>query len=266
MSPLIYQNDLPLIKPQWPAPSNVQVFSTTRLGGVSTEPFDTFNLSINSTEGKTHPLENREILKYALDLPEHPRWLSQTHSIEAKDALDITQTTQADASYTNQINTVCAVLTADCLPIIVCNKAGTKVAAIHAGWRGLLNGIIETTITKLNEPPESLLIWLGPAISQKAFEVGQEVYDAFLSKNTEAKEAFIFTPKTQRYYADLYQLARLRLFQLDISYKNIYGGEFCTFSQPNLFYSYRRDQNNSGRIATLAWLTSPKTSQHTLEK
>ncbi len=239
------------IEPVWPAPKTIHAYTTLRSGGVSKKPFDQFNLAQHVGDDEGMVAANREILKNALQLPNEPIWIKQTHSTIAILATEKNTECEADASFTHEKNQICVVLTADCLPILVCNKQGTSVAAIHAGWRGLLNGVIESTLEAMKCDPEDLLIWLGPAISQAHFEVGDEVRAAFLEKDSEAHSAFIPSPN-QRFMADLYLLATQRLHKRGI--QRIFGGNYCTYSDANQFYSYRRDGSKTGRMASLIWI------------
>jgi hypothetical protein len=233
-----------LIPVEWSAPSNVQAFVSTR----NYQGRD-FNLATHVGDDLNHVLHNRRILKETLSLPSEPVWLEQIHGCDACE-IPLQNQNVADASYTSQKGKVCAILTADCLPILLCDSNGEKVAAIHAGWRGLVNGVIENCFRKAGFLPAKTLAYLGPAISQRAFEVGEEVREAFLKHDPIAEKAFV--PHNQKWFADLYLLATQRLNALGVS--QIYGGQFCTFSQPELFYSYRRDKH-TGRMASLIWLT-----------
>jgi YfiH family protein len=238
-----------IIKPNWPAPGNIQAFTTTRQGGYSLAPYDGFNLAMHVGDEEARVQKNRALLKKEYNLPEEPAWLSQCHSTQAVLINDPYELCEADASYTHQNRKVCAVLTADCLPILVCNQAGTEIAAIHAGWRGLADGVIEATLKKLESAPGTLLVWLGPCASKAAYEVSSEVRDFFLKHNPAAESGFTLTTP-DHYLVDLTHLARQRLNDLDVS--GIYGGEYCTISQPDLFYSYRRE-GVTGRMASLIW-------------
>lgn len=193
----------------------------------------------------------------AAHLPQQPYWLNQTHSTDVVSLVgqshDGKQLPAADASVTQMTGQVCLVMTADCLPLLICDKAGTQVAAIHAGWRGLLDGIIENTIAKLSAAPTDLLVWLGPAISQAHFQVGNEVRDAFITYDPQASKAFI--ADGDKWLADLYLLARQRLQTLAVNTTDIYGGDYCTYQQTERFYSYRRD-GQTGRQASLIYLES----------
>jgi len=242
-------NEPQFISPQWPAPSNVKTLQSTRLGGVSLPPYDSLNLGDHVEDNPQHVAQNRMVLE--LSLPATPLWLKQVHSTLVVDEQQALTCPPADASFTRQKNQVCTVMTADCLPVLFCNKAGTQVAAAHAGWRGLLDGILENTLASFSDEPESILVWMGPAIGPAAFEVGQEVYEAFCTQQSSAQTAFKATGQDGKWLANLYALARLRLRQRGI--ENIYGGEFCTFSDEARFFSYRRD-GVCGRQASCIWL------------
>jgi len=240
-----------LIVPEWPAPPQVRAFTTTRSGGVSLPPYDTLNLAMHVGDDAEAVAENRRRLHAQLQLPSEPRWLNQVHGTCAADAALIdTAQCEADASHTALPGVVCAVLTADCLPLLLCNRAGTAVAAVHAGWRGLHAGVIEQTVRAMNLPGEELLAWCGPAIGSDAFEVGAEVRDAFISVDPLAEHAFRPSPGG-RWLADLYVLAHLRLASVGVT--QVYGGDHCTFSEAQLFYSYRRE-GKTGRMASLIWI------------
>jgi YfiH family protein len=238
------------IIPNWPAPANVKALTTTREGGVSQVPYNTFNLATHVGDDADAVKNNRQILIEELNLPSEPIWLNQVHSTIAINAATVSNTPTADASFTNRRNVVCAVLTADCLPILICDKAGTMVAAIHAGWRGLANGIIEATINKFSVKHEDLLVWLGPAIGPNMYEVGADVVKEFTKHDPAAIDAFIILSAT-KWLVNLYQLASMRLKKLGITH--IYGGDHCTYTEQNLFYSFRRS-NKTGRMASLIWM------------
>jgi YfiH family protein len=240
------------IKPDWPAPATIHAVTTTRIGGMSLPPYDTLNLADHVGDNQASVKENRRRLVRELGLPGEPRWLKQVHGTHVPAADEINpDCCEADAAFTSQQNIVCAVLTADCLPILLCNQEGTQVAAIHAGWRGLLAGVIESTIKKMGGNGDELMAWLGPAIGPDAFEVGQEVRDAFIGRRHEAAQAF--TPaENDHWMANIYTLASQRLAGEGVS--EIYGGNLCTYSDPLRFYSYRRD-GLTGRMATLIWIS-----------
>lgn len=245
---------LSVVQPNWLAPKNIKAFTTTRLGGKSTEPFDSFNLGLNVDTDREATISNREQLVQALKLPEPPRWVSQTHSTIVHDASKIEAICEADATFTTESNQVCAVLTADCLPILLTNQQGSFVAAIHAGWRGLLNGILENTLKSSPLVDETTIAWLAPAISQKAFEVGPEVKEAFLDSDPNYVEHFIPSQREHHFCADLYGIARKKLEKFGLAKHQISGGDYCTYSDTEHFYSYRRDGKDSGRQATLIWM------------
>jgi len=239
------------ILPDWPAPANVRAMVTTRVGGVSHAPYDSFNLAIHVGDDPAAVRENRARLRTALVLPAEPLWLKQVHGVAVVDAARAGIEPEADGAFAAQPGTVCAVLTADCLPVLLCNRAGTKVAALHAGWRGLAGGVIEAGVQALGVPGNELLAWLGPAIGPEAFEVGPEVRTAFIQQDAQAAQAFR-TARDGKYLADIYLLARQRLQRLGVA--AVYGGWFCTVTDGAHFFSYRRD-GATGRMAALVWLT-----------
>jgi YfiH family protein len=198
--------------------------------------------------------KKRGDLKTLLRLPNEPIWITQTHSTIVIEATPENREKNADASFTQEPNCICAVLTADCLPILLCNKEGTQVAAIHAGWRGLANGIVESTLNAF-EPSAGLFAWLGPAIGPQKFEVGKDVYDSFTHKHPEAQQAFLAIAENM-WLADLYALAKMRLASEGV--QHIFGGNFCTYTEENLFFSYRRDKGKTGRMASLIWISPEK--------
>lgn len=235
----------------WPAAENVKALTTTRSGGVSQAGYSSLNLADHVDDKPEHVKQNRKILIESLSIKE-PVWLKQVHGIQVVDALSAGHHAEADAIYSNQPDSVCAVLTADCLPLLFCNQQATKVAAAHAGWRGLANGVIEATVAALQENNKDLMVWLGPAIGPECFEVGQEVFDVFVSHDSQAASAFSRVD-SEHYLADIYQLARLRLNQLGI--KKIYGGGLCTYTDEERFYSFRKNKI-TGRMASMIWLES----------
>ncbi len=235
--------------PDWPVVSNIHAVTTLRTGGVSAAPFASLNLAFHVGDNPSHVAQNRTLIKKALGLPAEPCWLQQTHSNCAIEAPFSVPVPQADASYTQQANVVCVVMTADCLPLLVCAEDGSGIAAIHAGWRGLHAGIISNTLLAM--PKKKYQIWLGPALGEHCFEVGDDVYNAFTAKSSENSQAF----KAQangKWLADIYRLARLELAQLGVAEADIYGGGFCTMTDVGRFYSYRREAQ-TGRMATMIW-------------
>jgi len=226
----------------------VRAFTTTRVGGVSGGPYDSFNLADHVGDDPKQVQVNRTRLRQAADLPSDPVWLRQVHGTDVVDAAAGPAT--ADGSFADAAGTVCAVLTADCVPIFLCDRRGTMVGVLHAGWRGLAAGIIEAGVERMDVPGASLLAWLGPAIGPAAFEVGDDVREAFVRVDADAAHAFV--PSTHgRWLADLYQLARRRLERLEVT--AVFGGDHCTATQADLFYSYRRD-GATGRMASIIWL------------
>lgn len=238
------------LQADWPAADFIKSGTTLRSGGVSSTPYDSFNLATHVGDDLVAVNENRTKLALQLGLSVEPQWLQQTHSTDAVMLPYEQNIPKADAVYTMNENTVCAVMTADCLPLLITDKQGTCVAAVHAGWRGLCDGIIEKTINKLPAKPDSLLVWLGPAIGPDVYEVGKEVYDAFTQSDFEAKHAFTST-KEHHWLLDMYHMARLRLNKLGVTH--IYGGKRCTLSEEEHFFSYRRD-GDTGRMASLIWI------------
>jgi YfiH family protein len=235
-----------LIRPDWPAPANVQAFTTTRHGGVSEGPWHSWNLGERCGDDPRHVRSNREILRELL--PGEPQWLRQVHGNRVVEWGEDTEP-EADAIVSRKPGQVCAVLTADCLPLLFCNKAGTEVAACHAGWRGLAAGVIQATVAAMQSHPNEIMAWLGPAIGPEAYEVGDEVYEAFTNLDTENARAF--KAHNDRWLADLYQLARLALGRAGVP--NIAGGEHCTYLESNKFFSYRRD-GQTGRMTSAVWM------------
>ncbi|WP_041366710.1 peptidoglycan editing factor PgeF [Methylophaga frappieri] len=239
------------LTPDWPIPTTVRALTTTRQGGISQAPFDSLNLGDHVGDLPQHVQHNRHSLQINADLPNTPMWLQQTHSCTVIESRDWRSGIEADAIITSQTNQVCAILTADCLPILLSHRHGKQVAAIHAGWRGLANGIVEQTLTQLNHPASDFYAWLGPAIGPAAFEVGDEVRNIFIAHNATAKAAFKAN-RPGHHLADIYQLARYRLRAAGVSH--IYGGQACTLGSPEQFFSYRRD-GVTGRMASLIWIT-----------
>lgn len=237
------------IEPDWPAPRNVRAASTLRSGGTSRGPYAGFNLALHVGDDPDKVAANRRLLCQALSLPTHPLWLNQVHGTLAvqADAFDGSPPA-ADASHAAESGKVCVVMTADCLPVLFCDRAGTRVAAAHAGWRGLAGGILEATVAALGEG--EYMAWLGPAIGPNAFEVDRPVRDAFLNRLGDCGDDFLQIDD-HHWLADLYSLARRVLARAGID--EVYGGDCCTYGDEGRFYSYRRD-GQTGRMATLIWL------------
>lgn len=237
------------LTPDWPAPVWVKACITTRNGGISAAPFDSFNLGEHVGDDPVAVTKNRQRLISQLGCK--PAWLRQVHGVAVVPA-EPGEVLEADASWTATPGIACSVMTADCLPVLFCDRAGSRVAAAHAGWRGLAGGVLEATLDALAMAPEDVLVWLGPAIGPHAFEVGAEVREAFMAVHPQAAEAFVASVNPDRYMADIYQLARIRLAARGVT--AVYGGGFCTYSDPR-FYSYRRAAQ-TGRFASLVWLAS----------
>ena len=240
-----------LIQPDWPAPDNVHAFTTTRNGGASQGRYSSLNLATHVGDQPQHVAQNRGRLRQHVGLSAEPEWLSQCHGARVIEltARKNTQSPQADAAYSRDVGVVCAVLTADCLPVLMCDRHGSQVAAIHAGWRGLHAGIISNTVQRFDCAPRELLVWLGPAIGPQAFEVGEDVYNAFVSKSRGNQAAFE-SSGDGRWRCDIYRLARLELQMLGID--ATYGGRWCTCTDAGRFYSFRRD-GETGRMASAIW-------------
>lgn len=246
------------ITPNWPAPTNIHAYTTTRLGGISTPPWNSFNLADHVGDAADAVAANRATLKERLNLPAAPCWMHQVHGNtvihhdssdgDHRDLIPNVTGKCGDATVTKKANQVCAVLTADCLPVLFCDRYGSCVGIAHAGWRGLIRGVLDATVDALDTDPTDLLAWLGPGIGPTAFEVGDEVRHAFVQAHTEA--APLFSGMGGRWFADLYGLARQRLQRLGI--RNIYGGDFCTYCDAKYFFSYRRD-GVTGRMATVIY-------------
>ena len=243
-------SQLDLILPDWDAPESIFACSSTRSGGISEGGFSSLNLASHVGDEPAKVDRNRFLLKQQLDLPGEPEWLDQTHSTRVVN-LDHDQSRDADACLTTSVGKVAVVLTADCLPVLFCNEAGNEIAAAHAGWRGLLNGVLEHTVQSLSSKPENLLAWMGPAIGPRHFEVGAEVRRAFLELDGDQMSDFFEPTGAGHYLANLYAIAQTRLKNLGI--KHISGGQFCTYAEPARFFSYRRE-NKTGRQASLIYI------------
>lgn len=245
------------ITPDWPTPTNVRAFIITRAGGVSLSPYASNNLGLHVGDNAEHVAANRAQLSVALGLQNTPQWLEQIHGVKVVHAKIDGVVRTADGSYSNQPAHPCLVMTADCLPILLCDKQGTQVAALHCGWRSLAKGICARGLQKFSAKPDDILAYLGPAISQAHFEVGVDVLEAFFkaARNQQHADqiaaAFISAPRPLHFYADIYALARAELTALGVT--AIYGGDYCTYADDTRFYSYRRDKT-TGRMASLIWL------------
>lgn len=241
------------IKPDWAQPAGVTALATTRQGGISGAPWQAFNLGDHVGDQPAAVAANRTLLRGLLHSGTELQWLQQVHGAGVVCAGHGRATPSADACWTDEPGIACAVLTADCLPVLFCDRASTVVAAAHAGWRGLAAGVLEATINALPVPSESLMAWLGPAIGPSMFEVGTEVREAFLTGDSSPAAVAAFRPaeRTGHYFADIYVLAQLRLRAAGVT--AVYGGHWCTVTDVERFFSYRRD-GVTGRMATLIYL------------
>ena len=248
------------IKPQWPAPLDVHSFVTTRSGGISNEPYDTLNLGDHVGDQAPRVLANRQILRK--HIPNEPLWLNQTHGTQVSTPLSrsnsLTHPYEADAAVTNVPNEVLVIMTADCLPVLFTSSDGCIVGAAHAGWRGLCNGVLENTVSAMQElsagsQSQDFMAWLGPAIGPDSFEVGEDVLEHFQASGLhDVTQSFIpIADQPGKYLANFYQLARDRLESVGI--RSIYGGQMCTVTDQEQFFSYRRD-GVTGRFASLIWI------------
>jgi YfiH family protein len=240
----------PWIVPDWPAPARVRAFATTRQGGVSDGEYATLNLGAGSGDDPARVARNRDRLHE--HLPEAPQWPAQRHGIDVVRLGERRLETApvADAVVTGAARRVCSVLTADCMPLLLCDESGTQVGAVHAGWRGLSAGVIERAVQAMGVVPGTLLAWMGPTIGQSAFEVGPEVRAAFVDADAAAADAFV-PGQPGKFHADLYHLARLRLRSAGVA--RVHGGGYCTFNEHERFFSYRREKK-SGRMGVFIWL------------
>ncbi|MFO7582330.1 peptidoglycan editing factor PgeF [Guyparkeria sp.] len=238
------------IEATWPTPQGVHAGVSTRVGGASPEPFDGFNMAQHVGDDPAAVEANRRELQSLIDLPESPRWLEQTHGTTVVGP-EVPIGAEADAAFTDRPGTVLAVLTADCLSVTLASHDGREIAVAHAGWRGLAGGILERTVDRFSVAGDELMAWLGPAIGPAHYVVGEEVREAFMRDYPADASAFRGASAQGKYHADLFALARARLRRQGIS--RVYGGERCTFTQSDLFYSYRRDEGRTGRMATVIW-------------
>jgi purine-nucleoside/S-methyl-5'-thioadenosine phosphorylase / adenosine deaminase len=236
------------IIPDWPAPARVKSLITTRRGGVSAGVYAGLNLGLRTGDDEAAVRANLEQVRACL--PQEPKWLRQVHGSRVVAIDGLTEIPEADGSVARQAGTVCVVVIADCMPVLLCDQAGGVVGIAHAGWRGLSSGVIENTVSEMGVAPARLLAYLGPAIGPGAFEVGADVRDAFLAADSGADQAFM-PCRDYKWLADLFQLARRRLARCGV--RQVYGGGLCTYSDPAHFYSYRRDKT-TGRMAALIWL------------
>lgn len=241
---------LEFITPNWSAPTNIKCVTTTRKGGFSINEYRSLNLGGHVKDSIDLVNQNRQLLQQQLQLPREPVWLNQVHGAKVLELNNSIKFQTADAAFANESGVVCAVLTADCLPVVFCDQQGQYIAVAHAGWRGLVNGVLENTLQTIPVANEELLCWLGPAIGPKAFEVGKEVVDDFINKDGMHENAFQ-NRNNEKYLANIYQLAKNVLTKNGVL--KIYGGDHCTYTESEKFYSYRRD-GETGRMATLVWM------------
>lgn len=242
--------DAPCFIPaDWPAPQGIVAGTTLRQGGVSRGVYASLNLGAGVGDKDAAVAENRRRFVAACDSPQEPRWLKQVHGTTVAPDPPHGVVAEADATVSSNAGVTCVVLTADCLPVIFATADGREVGAAHAGWRGLLAGVLEASVRSFSSDPESLLVWMGPAISQAAFEVGGEVRDQFLAIDPAANNCFVANSRG-RWQADLYALARLRLAGVGV--QRVSGGDFCTYGEPQRFFSYRRD-GQCGRMASFVF-------------
>lgn len=270
----IISTSKPFFAPQWPAPSNIKACSTLRYPGQCMGNYAEFNLALHVGDEAKNVQANRDDLIVSANLPAPPKWLNQIHSnqcilaenVQSDDAINIIPPS-LDASHTRQNNVVCVVMTADCLPILVTNKSGTEIAAIHAGWRGLADDVVENTLSALQSSPDSLMIWIGPSISKSYYEVGEDVYNAFAKYHTKEECDAAFSPyhpimdtyksnqdiPPKKWLVDMPLLAEQRLIRLGVNKQDIYLSRECTYAQSDRYFSYRRD-GITGRMASLIWM------------
>ena len=247
---MLSANDLLIA--DWPAPAGICAFFTTRAGGVSEGPYASLNLGLHVGDNAKSVTMNRQNMNALL--PAAPVWLNQVHGVAVAELTTNMREERApiaDAAVTSMAKQPCAVIVADCLSVLLCDRAGSRVGAAHAGWRGLAAGVIERTVEAMHTPPVALMAWLGPAIGPSAFEVGAEVLEAFVATSPQSRAAFRPIPgKPGKYLANLYLLAKQRLAQCGVT--SVYGGEFCTYAEPDRFFSHRRD-GQTGRMAAVIW-------------
>ena len=243
-----------LIIPNWNAPNNVKAFASTRVGGFSTDAYQGLNLGTHVGDDASLVENNRTWLKQQANMPAAPVWLNQTHSTDVITVLEpMASVLDADGAFTTAKGVVCSAMTADCLPVILTDTKGTQVAAVHAGWRGLAGGILENAVAKFSnlDSENKIIAWLGPAIGKQVFEVGDDVLEAFVRFDLQAKLAFAAKAEPGKWLANMSQLATQRLEKVGVS--EVMDSNLCTFADPDLFYSYRRD-GITGRQATFIWL------------
>jgi len=237
------------ILPNWNSPPGVRACCTTRTGGVSAAPFDSLNLALHVGDDAARVVQNRELLRQQLELPAEPCWINQTHDIRTV-TLEQEITRDADAAVTRVPGTIAVVMTADCLPVLLCNREGSEVGAVHAGWRGLQAGVIQSALATMKSPNQQLLAWIGPGISQACFEVGDEVRTAFMDTMQDAQTCFSAHGEGH-WLCDLGGLAEQVLKAQGVN--DIFRDSYCSYRDAGRFYSYRRAAT-TGRMASLIWI------------
>lgn len=245
------------VRPQWPVPPTIGSISTTRLPGVGMAPFDSFNLGLHVNDDPKTVAANRLVLKAECALPGSPQWLNQVHGTETIRVQRVSEKTPtADAAWTNTPGCVLSVMTADCLPVLFSSRSGDCVAVAHGGWRGLVDGVLESTVSAMPvSDPNEILAWFGPAIGPECFEVGAEVRLAFIRKSAVFEQCFVPSAvDSGKYLADIFQIGRLCLREVGV--EAVFGGGICTFQDEVRFFSHRRDQGKTGRMASLIWINS----------
>ncbi|AWF79875.1 peptidoglycan editing factor PgeF [Microbulbifer sp. A4B17] len=247
--------------PNWPAPARVRAATTLRTGGHSAGGFSSFNLAAHVGDQEEAVAANRLQLREELKLPSEPQWMEQIHSDKVIEGSNDDLVRTADACFSCNNDVVCAVLTADCLPVLLCDNTGTRVAAVHAGWRGLAGGVLRNTVEAMACETTEMMAWLGPAIGAEAFETGIDVLEMFFENSMSGGHtgaiASCFRPHVKKplyFLADIYALARAELAEMGVT--QVYGGDFCTVSEPERFFSYRREKV-TGRMASLIWMENP---------
>ncbi len=248
-----------LIRPSWDAPQGIHAAATTRLGGVSVAPYDSLNLGYSTADNRQSVSENERLTAKALGISEADiRWVYQVHGVDVHHAESLPANAplgateiKGDAVVSHTAGLVCAVKVADCMPMLFAARDGSAVGAAHAGWRGLSGGVLERTVGEMNVAPDQLIAWMGPCIGPKAFEVGEEVRAAFVAHDAQAAQHFVHSTKAGKWLCDMYAIAKQRLKALGVT--DVTGGDYCTLSQPDLFFSHRRDKV-AGRMAAFVWI------------
>lgn len=242
---------LTALYPSWQVPPNIHAFTTLRDGGVSRAPYASFNLGDHVEDEPSAVKKNRDLLVERFGLPQFPLFLSQIHSTRVIRLPYPGEDIKADAVYTDKPGQVCLVMTADCLPVLFTSKKGNEVAAAHAGWRGLCDGVLEATMQQFQCPRDEIIAWFGPAIGPTAFQVGPEVVAQFIAQDAQAERAFVAdSASAGKYLGNLYQIAEQRLQRMGVM--QISGGEHCTYTERDKFFSFRREMK-TGRMASLIW-------------